>query len=116
LEKRNLVLNSIKNKKNQQYLKYTVDSINLKLASTEVELIEIKKLQNQNLKGNLSPEKIFEEGFLTADYTLSYLKEINQKNKAIILKKKKSYWLCTSYYCRGRKKSYFIKQSIYSFQ
>lgn len=89
MEKRNLVLNIIKNKKNQQYLKYTVDSINLKLASTEVELIEIKKLQNQNLKGNLSPEKIFEEGFLTADYTLSYLKEINQKNKAIILKKKK---------------------------
>ena len=66
-----------------------MDSINLKLASTEVELIEIKKLQNLNLKRNLSPEKIFEEGFLTADYTLSYLKEINQKNKAIILKKKK---------------------------
>ena len=66
-----------------------MDSIDLKLASTEVELIEIKKLQNQNLKRNLSPEKIFEEGFLTADYTLSYLKEINQKNKAIILKKKK---------------------------
>ena len=36
-----------------------MDSINLKLASTEVELIEIKKLQNQNLKSNLSPEKIF---------------------------------------------------------
>jgi len=76
-----------------------VDSIDLKLASTEVELIEIKKLQTQNLKQNLSSEKIFEEGFLTADYTLSYLKEINKRNPAIILKQKKSCRLCTSCEC-----------------
>jgi len=49
-----------------------MSSINLKLASTESELIQIKKLQNQNLRENLSINKSIEEGFLTAKYTLSY--------------------------------------------
>ena len=66
-----------------------MSSINLKLASTESELIQIKKLQNQNLRENLSINKSIEEGFLTAKYTLSYLKEINQKSPAIILKQKR---------------------------
>ena len=66
-----------------------MSSINLKLASTESELIQIKKLQNQNLRENLSIKESIEEGFLTAKYTLSYLKEINQKSPAIILKQKR---------------------------
>ena len=45
----------------------------IKLASTESELIEIKNLQIINLKGNLSDEEKNTEGFLTAEYSLSFL-------------------------------------------
>ena len=66
-----------------------MNPIKIKLASTESELIEIKNLQRINLKGNLSESEKKNEGFLTAEYSLSFLKKINQDSPAIILKKDK---------------------------
>tara|TARA_B100000963_G_scaffold349578_1_gene358805 strand:- start:22 stop:582 length:561 start_codon:yes stop_codon:yes gene_type:complete len=63
--------------------------IKIKLASTESELIEIKNLQRTNLKGNLSESEKKSEGFLTAEYSLSFLKKINQDSPAIIVKNDK---------------------------
>ena len=66
-----------------------MNPIKIKLASSESELIEIKNLQKINLKGNLSDSEKKTEGFLTAEYSLSFLKKINQDSPAIILKKDK---------------------------
>ena len=66
-----------------------MNPIKIKLASTESELFEIKNLQRINLKGNLSESEKKNEGFLTAEYTLSFLKKINQDSPAIIVKKDK---------------------------
>ncbi|PWH10610.1 N-acetyltransferase [Bacteroidetes bacterium SCGC AAA795-G10] len=66
-----------------------MNPIKIKLASTESELFEIKNLQRINLKGNLSESEKKSEGFLTAEYTLSFLKKINQDSPAIIVKKDK---------------------------
>ena len=68
-----------------------MNPVKIKLASTESELIEIKNLQRINLKGNLSSDEKKTEGFLTAEYSLSFLKKINQDSPAIIVKKIK--WL-----------------------
>ena len=64
-------------------------SVKISLASTDFDLVGIKNLQTRNLKTNLSSEEKKAEGFLTAEYTMSYLKEINQNSPAIILKKEK---------------------------
>ena len=64
-------------------------SAKISLASTDFDLVGIKNLQTKNLKTNLSSEEKKVEGFLTAEYTMSYLKEINQKSPAVILKKEK---------------------------
>lgn len=66
-----------------------MNPIKIKLASTESELIEIKNLQRINLKGNLSVEEKNTQGFLTAEYSLAFLKKINQDSPAVILKKEK---------------------------
>ena len=66
-----------------------MNPIKIKLASSESELIEIKNLQRINLKGNLSADEKKTEGFLTAEYSLSFLKKINQYSPAIVLKKDK---------------------------
>ena len=66
-----------------------MNPITIKLASSESELIEIKNLQKKNLKGNLSDSEKKTEGFLTAEYSLSFLKKINQDSPAIILKNDK---------------------------
>ena len=64
-------------------------SVKVGLASTESDLVGIKNLQTKNLKTNLSSEEKKAEGFLTAEYSMSYLKRINQKSPAVILKKEK---------------------------
>lgn len=66
-----------------------MNPIKIKLASTESELFEIKNLQRINLKGNLSESEKKSEGFLTAEYSLSFLKKINQDSPAIIVKNDK---------------------------
>ena len=66
-----------------------MNPIKIKLASSESELIEIKNLQRINLKGNLSADEKKTEGFLTAKYSLSFLKKINQYSPSIVLKKDK---------------------------
>ena len=66
-----------------------MNPIKIKLASSESELIEIKNLQRINLRGNLSADEKKNEGFLTAEYTLSFLKKINKNSPAIILKRDK---------------------------
>ena len=66
-----------------------MNPIKIKLASSESELIEIKNLQKINLKGNLSDSEKKTEGFLTAEYSLSFLKKINQDSPAIIVKNDK---------------------------
>lgn len=63
-----------------------MDSINLKLAVSEAELNQIIELQKENLKENLSSKERESQGFLTAKYSLSYLKEINNLSPAVILK------------------------------
>ena len=64
-------------------------SVKISLASTDFDLVGIKNLQTRNLKTNLSSEEKKAEGFLTAEYTISFLKKINQKSPAVILKKEK---------------------------
>ena len=64
-------------------------SAKITLASTDFDLVGIKNLQTKNLKTNLSPEEKKVEGFLTAKYTMAFLKKINQKSPAVIMKKDK---------------------------
>ena len=64
-----------------------MNPIKIKLASAESELIEIKNLQRINLKRNLSDSEKKSEGFLTAEYSLSFLRKINKDSPAIIVKK-----------------------------
>ena len=66
-----------------------MNPVQIKLATSESELIEIKNLQRINLKGNLSSDEKKTEGFLTAEYSLSFLKKINQDSPAVIAKKNK---------------------------
>lgn len=66
-----------------------MNSLEIKLASSEPELIEIKNLQNKNLKENISIKEKQSEGFLTANYTLEFLKKLNNKTPAIIIKNEK---------------------------
>ena len=63
-----------------------MDSTNLKLAVSDAELNQIIELQKENLKDNLSTKEMELQGFVTAKYTLSYLKEINILSPAVILK------------------------------
>jgi predicted GNAT superfamily acetyltransferase len=63
-----------------------MDSTNLKLAVSEEELNQIIELQKKNLKENLSPKEKESQGFVTAEYSLSYLKEVNDLSPAVILK------------------------------
>ena len=51
-------------------------SLKISLASTDFDLVGIKNLQTKNLKTNLSPKEKKVEGFLTAEYSLSFLKKL----------------------------------------
>ncbi len=59
-------------------------SISYQLASRS-DLIDIRLLQEQNLKKNLSPEEL-REGFVTAEYTVDELAQMHELTPAVIAK------------------------------
>ena len=56
----------------------------IKRVSDKEELVGIKRLQSENLKGNLTVEEMEQEGFLTAEYTLDFLEELHAIEPSII--------------------------------
>jgi len=55
-------------------------------ASSVSEIIGIRDLQALNLKQNITAEESIEQGFLTADFTIEYLQQMNSASPAIIAK------------------------------
>ena len=55
-------------------------------ANNDSDLIGIKNLQQLNLRKNLNESTASAQGFLTAEYTLEYLKEMNDASPSIIAK------------------------------
>ncbi len=60
--------------------------IEIKLVSSEDEIIQIKNLQEKNLRRHLTDEEAASQGFLTASYTLEYLKEMNAVFPSVVAK------------------------------
>jgi ribosomal protein S18 acetylase RimI-like enzyme len=60
--------------------------IEIKLVSSEEEILQIKNLQEKNLRRHLTDEEAASQGFLTASYTLEYLKEMNAVFPSVIAK------------------------------
>ncbi len=60
--------------------------IEIKLTETDKELIGIRALQESNLHRNLSIEEASEEGFVTASYTLEFLKYMHEAHPSVIAK------------------------------
>lgn len=58
----------------------------IKRADTLAEITGLKKLQTLNLKSNLTTAEIEKEGFVTAEYSISFLEEMNAIESAIIAK------------------------------
>jgi len=58
--------------------------IKFERAVEDQSLVQILKLQSQNLKENLSQEERDSQGFVTAKHTFEQLKEINLKENAVI--------------------------------
>ena len=75
-------------------------SVKISLASTDFDLVGIKNLQTRNLKTNLSSEEKKAEGFLTAEYTMSYLKRNKSKFPCSNFEKGKGGRLCIGGYQR----------------
>lgn len=63
---------------------------NIKVEVTRVsspsEIIGIRDLQALNLKQNITSEEAIEQGFLTAAYTIAFLREMNAGSPSIIAK------------------------------
>lgn len=62
------------------------DALTLTLVSNELEIQGIKSLQEQNLRTNISDEEALSQGFLTASYTMDYLREMNAVAPTVIVK------------------------------
>ena len=60
--------------------------VHLTRVSSPSEIIGIRDLQALNLKQNITAEEAFEQGFLTAAFTLEYLQQMNAASPAIIAK------------------------------
>lgn len=60
----------------------------IKRVSTEDEIVAIKKLQSLNLKSSLSEDEMEAQGFVTAAYSIDFLKEMHDIEPAIIAKDK----------------------------
>lgn len=60
--------------------------IAVKTVTTQKELQQILALQAQNLGKNLSPNEAAVQGYVTAEYTLSFLAEMHQNTPSIIAK------------------------------
>lgn len=58
--------------------------ISVKLAGNDSELEGILALQRLNLRRNLAATEAAREGFLTAEYTLEYLRKMNQEEPSVI--------------------------------
>ena len=61
-------------------------SVLIKRVTEFEELIAIKDLQSLNLNKNIDRETALSQGFLTAEYTLEYLKEMHDASPSIIAK------------------------------
>jgi ribosomal protein S18 acetylase RimI-like enzyme len=62
------------------------DQLSLSLVSTEAEILGIKALQEENLRTNITDEEALSQGFLTASYTMEYLREMNAAAPTVIAK------------------------------
>lgn len=60
--------------------------IQIKLVSSDDEILQIKELQTKNLRQNISDEEAASQGFLTASYTVEYLKAMNASFSSVIAK------------------------------
>jgi GNAT superfamily N-acetyltransferase len=60
--------------------------IHIKLVESEEELQGIRDLQEANLSTNLSPEEAATEGFVTAAYTLDFLRTMHRAHPSVIAK------------------------------
>ena len=60
--------------------------IQIKLVSSDDEILQIKALQTKNLRQNISDEEAASQGFLTASYTIEYLKAMNASFPSVIAK------------------------------
>ena len=60
--------------------------INIKRVTTHSELEGIKKLQQENLRKNLSDQESISQGFVTAEYTLAFLEKMHKESPSIIAK------------------------------
>ena len=54
--------------------------------SSEAEIRQIKALQTRNLKTHLTKEECQKEGFVTASYTLDFLRQMGEKHPPILAK------------------------------
>ena len=61
--------------------------VQIKLVSSEDEILQIKALQTKNLRQHISDEEAASQGFLTASYTIEYLKAMNASFPSVIAKK-----------------------------
>jgi ribosomal protein S18 acetylase RimI-like enzyme len=60
--------------------------IEIKLVCSDEEILQIKSLQEKNLRQHLTDEEAASQGFLTASYTLQYLREMNAAFPSVIAK------------------------------
>jgi ribosomal protein S18 acetylase RimI-like enzyme len=60
--------------------------ITIKRVTEPSELEGIKTLQQENLKVNLSEQESVSEGFVTAEYTMAFLKQMHDESPSIIAK------------------------------
>ena len=60
--------------------------LQIKLVSIDNEIPQIKSLQEKNLRQHLTNKEAAEQGFLTASYSLEYLKEMNAAFPSVIAK------------------------------
>jgi GNAT superfamily N-acetyltransferase len=58
----------------------------IKLVDSDEELRGIRDLQEANLPKNLSPEEAAQEGFVTASYTVEFLKVMHEAHPSVIAK------------------------------
>jgi len=62
--------------------------VTIKRVTEPSELEGIKKLQEENLKKNLTAEQAELEGFVTADYSIDFLQQLHGENPSVIAKDK----------------------------
>jgi ribosomal protein S18 acetylase RimI-like enzyme len=60
--------------------------VTIKCVSDLAELAGIKKLQQENLKVNLTDQEAVTEGFVTAEYTMEFLEKMYKERPSIIAK------------------------------